>query len=299
MATFVETFTHPNPGSGTPEDIANHTGDDGQGYVELAPSLVVTTGHKASADSSGGGPDPARARVDTPLSGHDGRCTWEIVWTTVSGSIVLPFLITDNDNLIELSISTTGLVRLRKRIAAVLTTIGTDSDYGNPVAGQRVKFKVEWEAGVVSVWWSIHDGSSFPAFNATADKIWPSDTDVANATGRYWGFGSGDTGGIASGVAFEGYTAEDLGGGTPVWEIRGTGDLAITRNGSAQAGATVRLFNQTTEAYVGKTTSDASGEWVFTDLTETDVYHAFIEYENGGTEYQTLSRPFLSPTLAA
>ena len=72
--------------------------------------------------------------------------------------------------------------------------------------------------------------------------------------------------------------------------IKGT----VTLEGSPVEGATVRVFNQTTETYIDDTLTDASGEYSF-DLSTEDDYHLFVEYEQGGTLYNAESLHSIEP----
>ena len=52
--------------------------------------------------------------------------------------------------------------------------------------------------------------------------------------------------------------------------------------GSLVSGVKVSCINQDTNELVGSTTSDALGEWEFSGLNESDLYHVIASYENSG-----------------
>ena len=67
----------------------------------------------------------------------------------------------------------------------------------------------------------------------------------------------------------------------------------VTLNSNNIEGATVRLINSTTGSYVGDTLTDAQGEYEFKVESDTDDYHAMVEYESGENKYHAVSYPFL------
>lgn len=74
-------------------------------------------------------------------------------------------------------------------------------------------------------------------------------------------------------------------------DITGT----VTLGGSPVEGATVRLMNVTDDTYEADTTTDASGNYTFSGLALSKTYHATVEWEDGGTQYNARSQPFLRP----
>ena len=67
----------------------------------------------------------------------------------------------------------------------------------------------------------------------------------------------------------------------------------VTLNSTNVEGAKVRLINDTTNEYVGDTLSDASGDYEFSVFSDTDDFHAMVEYESGGNKYHAVSYPFI------
>lgn len=71
------------------------------------------------------------------------------------------------------------------------------------------------------------------------------------------------------------------------------------------SGSTIRLYNQTDNSYIGKTISSSSGSYEF-DLGETgsvqvgsDDFHVTSEWEDGGTFYNSLSYPYITPVVVS
>ena len=54
----------------------------------------------------------------------------------------------------------------------------------------------------------------------------------------------------------------------------------VTLNSTNVEGAKVRLINDTTNEYVGDTLTDASGDYEFEVSSDTNDYHAVVEYQN-------------------
>ena len=67
----------------------------------------------------------------------------------------------------------------------------------------------------------------------------------------------------------------------------------VTLNSTNVEGAKVRLINDTTNEYVGDTLSDASGDYEFEVGSDTDDFHAMVEYESGENKYHAVSYPFV------
>ena len=87
---------------------------------------------------------------------------------------------------------------------------------------------------------------------------------------------------------------------TGTWELLVSGFISSTAilNGSPVEGATVRLFNQSTNSYVGETVTNASGEYSFEFLDEDSFYHVFGEYKDGSNDtYQSFSFPYVKPEV--
>ena len=84
-------------------------------------------------------------------------------------------------------------------------------------------------------------------------------------------------------------------GGIMTLSIKGK----VTLNSSNVENAKVRLIREsidsTDNSYIGETTTNSSGEYEFTGLSETEnyFYHVVVEYESGGTKYYAKSKPFL------
>ena len=67
----------------------------------------------------------------------------------------------------------------------------------------------------------------------------------------------------------------------------------VTLNSTIIEGAKVRLINDTTNTYVGDTLTDVNGEYEFNVGSDTDDFHAMVEYESGGNKYHAVSYPFI------
>ena len=67
----------------------------------------------------------------------------------------------------------------------------------------------------------------------------------------------------------------------------------VTLNSTNVEGAKVRLINDTTNEYVGDTLTDVNGEYEFEVGSDTDDFHAMVEYESGGNKYHAYSKPFI------
>ena len=67
----------------------------------------------------------------------------------------------------------------------------------------------------------------------------------------------------------------------------------VTLNSTNIEGAKVRLINDTTNEYVGDTLTDASGDYEFNVGSDTDDFHAMVEYESGENKYHAVSYPFI------
>lgn len=75
-------------------------------------------------------------------------------------------------------------------------------------------------------------------------------------------------------------------------EISGTVQDA---GGSLISGATVWLVRESDHALVGVTTTDSLGEFLFGSLSSTETYHVAASYNDGSTEYNGKSFPFIDP----
>ena len=67
----------------------------------------------------------------------------------------------------------------------------------------------------------------------------------------------------------------------------------VNLNSTNVEGAKVRLINDTTDSYVGDTLTDVNGAYEFNVSSDTDDYHAMVEYESGGNKYHAVSYPFI------
>ena len=77
----------------------------------------------------------------------------------------------------------------------------------------------------------------------------------------------------------------------PAYAISGT----VTLNASPVETATVRCIAQTTNTTVAEQTTDASGNYTFSDLDSAELYHLCVEYETGGTKYSAKSYWDIAP----
>ena len=72
---------------------------------------------------------------------------------------------------------------------------------------------------------------------------------------------------------------------TVIFSIKGT----CLFNGSLVSGAKVSCINQNTNELVGHTTSDENGEWEFSGLNGSDLYHVVASLEDGEDKFNHLS----------
>lgn len=104
---------------------------------------------------------------------------------------------------------------------------------------------------------------------------------------------------VDQGITISGYV-ESYKGNAPdigAWEA----DLAtisgqVTLNGSPVQGAIIRVFDQTLEEYIAKTTSNASGNYSIT-VIPNHKYHVFVEYTDSSTgeKFNALSKWNIDP----
>jgi hypothetical protein len=69
----------------------------------------------------------------------------------------------------------------------------------------------------------------------------------------------------------------------------------VTLNSVGVSGAKVYCVKQTTNAVVGTDTSDGNGDYSFYPLELGEKYHLTVEYENGGTLYNSLNKWDVDP----
>lgn len=74
----------------------------------------------------------------------------------------------------------------------------------------------------------------------------------------------------------------------------------VTISGTPQSGVTVYLIDETTATLIGVTTTDGSGNYIFTsanNLVSSHTYHVAVEYDSGATKYNARSLPYVSPVV--
>lgn len=79
------------------------------------------------------------------------------------------------------------------------------------------------------------------------------------------------------------------------YEVKLAGTALVS--GSTVEGAEITVVREDTDEVVRNVTSDSNGEWSVT-LPGGPVYHIFSEYEGGGTQYNTKSRPFIDTSAS-
>lgn len=75
------------------------------------------------------------------------------------------------------------------------------------------------------------------------------------------------------------------------YQISGT----VTLNGSPVEGATIRCVRQSDNVAITEVTSDEAGEYTFTDLEETELYHLCVEFEDETQKYYAKSYWDIAP----
>lgn len=74
----------------------------------------------------------------------------------------------------------------------------------------------------------------------------------------------------------------------------------VTLSGAPVSGATIRLVRQDTGEYVATTTTNGSGVYSFTGITNLSPlykYHTMVEYTNGGDKYNAKSLWDITPLV--
>ena len=74
-------------------------------------------------------------------------------------------------------------------------------------------------------------------------------------------------------------------------KIKGT----AKKQGTLIQGVKISCINQNTNELVGSTTSDENGEWEFSDLNESDLYHVVASLEDGEDKFNHLSYYDIEP----
>ena len=69
----------------------------------------------------------------------------------------------------------------------------------------------------------------------------------------------------------------------------------VKKNGVLISGAKISCINQTINELVGSTTSDENGEWEFSDLNGSDLYHVVASLEDGEDKFNHLSYYDIEP----
>lgn len=77
----------------------------------------------------------------------------------------------------------------------------------------------------------------------------------------------------------------------PVYAISGV----VTKSGTPQSGATVRLIDQTTNTTETPQTTDANGAYTFEDLDPAKTYHVVCEFSDETSNYYTYSYWNITP----
>lgn len=92
-------------------------------------------------------------------------------------------------------------------------------------------------------------------------------------------------------------------GYTPENDLDLTADLSSTtyfisgvveRAGSGVEGVKVLLINQGDNALEATATTDASGSYTFDNL-RNGTFHVAVQYRDGNAEYNSISKPYVSP----
>lgn len=70
---------------------------------------------------------------------------------------------------------------------------------------------------------------------------------------------------------------------------------SVTLNGSPVEGAVIRCIDQSNNSTLATETTDVDGNYTFTDLDESGLYHLAVEYEDAGEKFNALSLWDVSP----